>query len=145
MRYAVCPDCNEPLVAFERDGVEIDRCVVCHGTWLDAGELEQIVELAGINSAGVSAALRAAGAGSRGARRCPRCRKHLSVITVGADAARAVELDHCPRGHGLWLDAGEMRAILAAFSANETGAEREISRFLLNLFRHELEGGGEGE
>ncbi len=33
------------MVAFELEGVEIDRCLACEGTWLDAGELELIVEL----------------------------------------------------------------------------------------------------
>ena len=35
------------MVAFELEGVEIDRCVGCEGTWLDAGELEVIAETAG--------------------------------------------------------------------------------------------------
>ena len=38
----MCPLCHEPLVAFELDGVEIDRCVDCGGVWLDAGELESL-------------------------------------------------------------------------------------------------------
>lgn len=141
----LCPDCHEPLVAFERDGIEIDRCVACHGTWLDAGELEQIVERAGLDARRIEAALQAAGRGVRGRRRCPRCRKRLSVIGVGDDARGRVELDHCPRGHGLWLDAGEMRALVKAFSDDRHDEESEISRFLLDLFRHEIEMDVEGD
>jgi len=33
----MCPACKEPLVVFELDGVEIDRCLRCGGTWLDDG------------------------------------------------------------------------------------------------------------
>ena len=42
-----CPHCEEPLVAYELNGVEIDHCLTCRGTWLDAGELEQISYYAG--------------------------------------------------------------------------------------------------
>ncbi|MCH2376546.1 MAG: zf-TFIIB domain-containing protein, partial [Planctomycetes bacterium] len=43
----MCPGCKEPLVAFELEGIEIDHCVECKGTWLDAGELQMFLELAG--------------------------------------------------------------------------------------------------
>ena len=129
----MCPDCKEPLVVVELEGVEIDRCVVCHGTWLDAGELEQILTLADVEPGRVSAALRTATRHRRGRRRCPRCRRKLDVLTIGDDAA--VEVDHCPVGHGLWLDAGEMRAIVRSFSAGEEGA---VAQFFTDLFRHDL-------
>ena len=45
--FSMCPVCRRPMVAFELEGVEIDRCVGCEGTWLDAGELEVIAETAG--------------------------------------------------------------------------------------------------
>src|SRR5438093_899662 len=43
----MCPQCRQPMLVFELDGVEIDRCLSCRGTWLDAGELEQIARLEG--------------------------------------------------------------------------------------------------
>ena len=51
MLLFMCPLCNEPLVAFELDGIEIDRCVDCGGVWLDAGELELIAGRAGTSGA----------------------------------------------------------------------------------------------
>ena len=53
----MCPECGQPLVAFELRGVEIDHCVDCGGTWLDAGELETITESAGVPSGELSRAL----------------------------------------------------------------------------------------
>lgn len=40
-----CPTCVEAeLVMSERQGVEIDYCPKCRGTWLDRGELNKIIE-----------------------------------------------------------------------------------------------------
>jgi Zn-finger nucleic acid-binding protein len=39
-----CPVCRTPLVAMERQGVEIDHCPNCRGVWLDRGELDKILE-----------------------------------------------------------------------------------------------------
>ena len=36
-----CPKCRVPLQKVTLQDVHIDRCSSCHGTWLDAGELEQ--------------------------------------------------------------------------------------------------------
>lgn len=38
-----CPRCAEPLVEEGFHGLRIDRCASCHGAWLDAGELEQVM------------------------------------------------------------------------------------------------------
>lgn len=129
----MCPDCHEPLIIVELEGIEIDRCPQCRGTWLDEGELEQIIALAGVEPGRVSAALAAARSGRRSRRRCPRCRARLRVVIVGDDAR--VELDACPRGHGLWLDAGELRALVRTFSDGEEGA---VAGFFADLFRQEL-------
>jgi Zn-finger nucleic acid-binding protein len=39
-----CPLCARPLEAVERQGVEIDHCPSCNGLWLDAGELDALIE-----------------------------------------------------------------------------------------------------
>lgn len=136
----MCPVCNEPLIAFELDGVEIDHCLACHGTWLDAGELEQIAELAGVSGGALSSAMQAANPGPRSRRRCPRCRRRLNSATVGANPA--VEIDRCPLEHGLWLDAGELKTLITSFAGGEAGA---VAEFLGDLLRHELDAGAKGE
>ena len=136
----MCPVCHEPLIAFELEGVEIDHCLACHGTWLDAGELEQIAELADVAPGPLRAALEATGPGKRGRRRCPRCQRKLNAVTVGSDPA--VEIDRCPLGHGLWLDAGELKTLITSFAGGEAGA---VAEFLGDLLRHELDAGAKGE
>src|SRR5262245_42729348 len=97
--FSMCPSCKEPMVVFELDGVEIDRCLKCAGTWLDAGELER---LAGGSPDRLAAAISGAAAAKKGERRCVRCSGRMDVIQV-----QGVEIDRCPRGHGLWFDKNE--------------------------------------
>ncbi len=42
----VCPDCGVPFYTVKYDGlpIEIDLCNVCHGIWLDKGELDKIIK-----------------------------------------------------------------------------------------------------
>ena len=136
----MCPECKEPMVAFEFNGVEIDRCVACGGTWLDTGELETITELAGVAPGALSEAIRSARRGPKAKRRCPRCARKLEVITVGRKAT--VELDRCPSGHGLWLDRGETVAVIESFSDGEEGL---VARFLSDLFHDERNSKALGE
>jgi Zn-finger nucleic acid-binding protein len=44
MRCPVCLDTD--LVEHIRDGIEVDRCPRCRGTWLDRAELEKLLDLA---------------------------------------------------------------------------------------------------
>jgi Zn-finger nucleic acid-binding protein len=121
----MCPACNEPLVAFELEGVEIDRCLTCAGTWLDAGELEWLASRAG-GPGGKLAEAVLRGAGPRhGERRCVRCPGKLQVVAVDG-----VEVDRCPRGHGLWFDRSELPKLMAGFSE---GAEGAVARLLGEL------------
>ncbi len=121
------------MIVIELEGIELDRCVNCRGTWLDAGELERVVEFAGIRPGKLTEAVRTAGSGRRGQRRCPRCSRKMRVVTIGQSPA--VEVDRCPIGHGIWLDAGELRAVVQLFSEGEAG---HVARCLAEMLRHDL-------
>jgi len=129
----MCPKCREPLIVVELEGVEVDHCLTCHGTWLDAGELELLMERAGLRPRPWTEATTAAGAGKSGARRCPRCRRKMHVVSIGVQPL--VPLDRCRAGCGFWLDAGELRAIVKEFAAGENGA---VASFLGDMLRHGL-------
>jgi len=113
------------MVVFGLEGVEIDRCLDCGGTWLDAGELDQIGQLAGAAPGRLTEALEKGGGEKHGGRRCPRCPGKLRVIHV-----EKVELDRCPHGHGLWFDAKEIETLVAAFTEGEEG---RVAAFLGEL------------
>ncbi|MCL4278881.1 MAG: zf-TFIIB domain-containing protein, partial [Ignavibacteriaceae bacterium] len=40
----LCPVCNNPMIVLELEQVEVDYCTNCAGVWLDAGELELLLE-----------------------------------------------------------------------------------------------------
>ena len=42
--YMKCPKCGMDLQTLTKGKVEIDTCFNCHGVWLDAGELDEIVK-----------------------------------------------------------------------------------------------------
>lgn len=136
----MCPKCREPLLVMELDGVEVDHCLLCKGTWLDSGEIEMIAERSGVDAGGLTKAIQSGRAGERTDRRCPRCRRRLRVISLGPPAS--IELDTCVRGHGLWFDQGEMVVLISAVSDGEAGA---ISRFFADLYRSELESQTQGD
>jgi Zn-finger nucleic acid-binding protein len=122
---AMCPECKEPMVVFELDGVEIDRCLKCAGTWLDAGEIDQLARLQGGAPDRMSAEIARASGGRKGQRRCVRCRTRMWLVTL-----HKVEIDRCPRGHGVWFDKDEMETLIASFQEGDGGA---MARFLGEL------------
>lgn len=125
----MCPVCEQPMVAFELAGVEIDRCVACRGTWLDGGELQLIANLAGASPGALTTALLEAPTHRGARRRCPRCLRRLERVHVGG--APRLDIDRCPSGCGLWFDDGEMEGLITRFDAGETGA---VARFFADWF-----------
>ena len=109
-------------MVFELDGVEIDRCLKCAGTWLDSGELER---LAGGRPDRLAAAIAGAAAAKKDDRRCVRCSAPMDVVKV-----QSVNIDRCPRGHGLWFDRNEMESLIASFQGGDGDA---MARFLGEL------------
>lgn len=133
----MCPKCKEPMIVMELEGIEIDHCLSCRGTWLDGGEIEAITEQAGVGSGSLTEAVASARAGKKSDRRCPRCRRRLRVLQLPT-----VELDTCPLGHGLWFDQGEM---LTFISSHAGGEEDAVGRFFTDIFRSELESQTKGD
>ena len=99
-----CLNCSETLVAIELDALEIDYCLSCRGIWLDAGEFETV-----LGSAEPVELLKAGLHSARSRRRCPICQRKMEAVS--ADQAKNVQLDMCPRGHGIWFDRGELQEV----------------------------------
>ena len=113
----MCPVCKEPLIVFELDGVEIDRCLRCSGTWLDSGEIFQLTRMRNGLPDRLEAAITQAGEGRKSERLCVRCSAKMREIQVNS-----VDIDRCPRGHGLWFDRSEMETLIASSQGGEGGA-----------------------
>jgi hypothetical protein len=43
--YMRCPKCGGQLVTEEFHRLQVDRCPDCHGVWLDAGEIDAVMQL----------------------------------------------------------------------------------------------------
>jgi len=105
-----CPACRSPLIVVEREGIELDHCPRCRGFWFDEGELALLAERTNrILSLGTGVAALGGPAGEK-PRRCPRCRTRMAKEDLGSDPR--VRIDRCPRGHGLWFDAGELGTLM---------------------------------
>ncbi len=107
-----CPACKTGLLTLEFQEVEVDFCPACQGCWLDQGELGLILHGAPDLPPGWDLSLQSAGA-----RPCPHCGRKMKT---GPLPSTKVEVDACPL-HGLWLDAGELQALVRA-AAGPTSA-----------------------
>jgi hypothetical protein len=131
----LCPVCGVHTIILELDRVEIDYCRSCKGLWLDPGELELLLEMAGAQSGPLHRAVQSGGQKAAGQkRRCPVCRKKMLPVDL-AGPPRVV-VDRCPRGHGLWLDDRELGQLIeAAGGSPETEALARLCGRLLKSDR----------
>ncbi len=93
------------MIVLEVEKVEIDHCLACGGVWLDAGEMELLLEEAS-NRDELMATLSALVHKRQRKIRCPICSRRLHTVHYGPD--RSLVLDKCPRHHGLWFDRDEL-------------------------------------
>lgn len=128
----LCPSCNEPLVVYELDLIELDHCPDCGGTWLDHGELEEI--LCGEKDDAILKALEGPAIVIGPKRKCPICRTKMELIEVGNQPK--VQIDRCKLGHGLWFDKNELKQIVKQFSE---GSSNKVTEFLGDLYYDEIE------
>ncbi len=124
-----CPVCKKPLIILELEQIEIDYCVDCGGIWLDANELELLLDDETAYQRVVDSGRLLEKTRER-KRKCPLCRKKMLKLEVGD--TEPVTYDACPQGEGIWLDQGELEAIIRFGLPDREGSE--IQRFLGNLF-----------
>ena len=108
-----CPSCRLPLLTAEVDGVELDYCAEELGVWFDRGEIEELFATRG-------PVLELGPSGEKGKRRCPRCNTKMRLYYPVPE----LELDICPRGDGIWFDAGEVRSLAEALAGRDDQLER---------------------
>ena len=107
-----CPKCKTAdLGQVVVEGVTVDRCPSCTGTWFDHHELSELLA----EEARRVASLRRGSEneyaeGLKG--QCPRDASQLLRVYSSID--RSVILDGCAECHGIWLDGGEFEKLFAA-------------------------------
>jgi Zn-finger nucleic acid-binding protein len=123
----MCPRHDRPMRRFGVAGIEVDRCGICGGIWLDAGELEALVRSDRDTRAAARLLDRADGAEEESdhAPVCPRDGTPLAPMRSAV--APHVECDACTACGGVYLDAGELSAM------TETGLAEWIRRLVPGL------------
>jgi len=119
------------MITLELEDVEIDHCTDCGGIWLDAGELELLLD----NPQQAKKLLDSFKIDSRSAekpRKCPICLKKMQKIIVSLSTP-ALLIDKCRKGDGLWFDKGELQNILNTAQLDE---DNKIQKLLAGMFGH---------
>ena len=127
-----CPVCRDAMITLELNEVEIDHCVACAGIWLDAGELELLIEDRA-KAGSLLASFQVSKDSKEKARPCPICDKKMHKILVPS-SDHPLLIDRCRRSHGLWFDQGELDDILAHAQLDQ---DHKIRQLLADMFgRH---------
>jgi Zn-finger nucleic acid-binding protein len=137
----ICPACKSEMIVVEHSQIELDYCTSCRGVWFDAGELELLVELAGLE--GIEPLLAdlaglAEASSKEKKRRCPICTRKMRKVLIGQEPE--ILLDICRQGDGLWFDGGELNQLvgqLAGKAEEKTTPQQEVSAFLQDVFKTE--------
>jgi hypothetical protein len=105
------------MIILEHEQVEIDYCPGCGGVWLDAGELELLLDDADeAKRLLASIAQNPTPAGTP--RRCPICRKKMVEVRIGT-AEPPLLIDECTRHHGLWFDKNELEEVIKSAGSDK--------------------------
>lgn len=125
------PANGKPMEVVTVMGVVVDRCVDSGGLWLDAGELEQLIEAAKNNSASLKDFIDLAPALSgtetvAGGRPSPVTGKPMNQEKI-----LGVSIDRCPESGGIWLDASELQRLLDSSHQTLTSGIKDFFALVL--------------
>ena len=124
-----CPVCKVAMITCQLEEVEVDYCPDCGGIWLDAGELEELLDDTA-RAKELLASFKPAKDCAEKRRKCPICLKKMEKILVGPDESAKL-IDRCKKGDGLWFDRGELQDVLAIGSFDEQG---KVQKLLADMF-----------
>ncbi|OGO00650.1 MAG: hypothetical protein A2Y90_02875 [Chloroflexi bacterium RBG_13_52_12] len=136
----ICPVCGKDALIVEYESIELDYCPGCHGVWFDSGELELLLEAAGMDSInyfldGVTHSLEVAASEKK--HRCPVCRGKMKKVHIDED--KKIVVDVCNGGHGIWFDGGEVNSLVKALAEKspEKTESRNVLAFIGEMFKYQ--------
>jgi len=125
------------LIVLELHEIEIDYCPSCSGIWLDAGELELLLEDQ-VEREKIISSFHLDPDHPERPYRCPICRKKMDKVYVGDK--KELLIDKCPYNDGIWFDKGELKDVL------ELGdKDNKVVELLSELFDTKLNSKQSGE
>lgn len=115
-----CPVCNTRMTQYHLTDMDLDLCPSCDGAWFDEGELSSVLEQLLENDA-ITRQLKpglAEGETRQHERQltCPRCGMLTDCTQFSFDSR--IYIDRCIKCSGVWVDKGELLAILKYVSEN---------------------------
>ena len=137
----ICPACKSDMIVVEHSQIELDYCTNCHGVWFDSGELELLLESAGLEGLEPLLANLAGSTEARSAekkRKCPICTRKMRKTVIGQEPE--ILLDVCQQGDGIWFDGGELDQLVEQLARKARGKptpQQEILAFLQEVFKTE--------
>jgi len=135
----ICPACKHAMVIVEHENIELDYCTSCRGVWFDSGELEMLLEAAGMENYGVFLERKIdseEASSPEKKRRCPICNKKMKKSYIDEDNKLLVDI--CKKEHGIWFDGGEVAHLIKLVSgrSEKAGSREEVMGFLGDVFKY---------
>ena len=102
-----CPKCDSVMEEVTFNGVTVDRCMQCKGIWFQGIEHKELKRLKGSEAIDVGAS--SLGREYDGLKdvKCPEC--ETVMITMPDKFQPHIHYEACPKGHGVYFDAGEFK------------------------------------
>ena len=136
----ICPVCHKDALIVEYQDIELDYCTICGGVWFDAGELELLIEAAGLGDlrSYLESIVNAPEAASPEKKhKCPDCQQKMKKIYIDED--NKILVDVCHVGDGIWLDGGEINHLVKALAEKSLAkdASQDILSFVGEMFKYQ--------
>ena len=116
-----CPHCKVALAERKYRDLEVDHCPQCQGLWLDFDEMELLEDSA--NKEDVQKGTRDYARRASDLPR-PHCDALMDIFNY---RAHNLPIEHCPNGHGYWLDKGEEERVLELMKQRAKDLQRSES------------------
>ena len=123
-----CPNCDEILIALEKNNIEVEYCIKCKEFFLDADEWYLVKhelklpflidDLMNINPSSNTF--------KEKPKKCPKCGEYMEKVEIDG-----LVLDRCINRHGIWFEAGELSE---HFNKHKEGAKNEAVSFFGETF-----------
>jgi Zn-finger nucleic acid-binding protein len=134
-----CPGCHATLAQVLLGDLGFLECPACDGVWLDASDFERICVEREARAAVLERSRPHQAEKSRRLpvhyRACVMCKKMMNRVNFGRISGTVIDV--C-RGHGVFLDAGELHAIATFISEGGLDRARQREKEDLEEERHRL-------
>lgn len=119
----LCPVCTKDLSSTNVAGISLDTCQECGGIWFQEGRLHKILRKPLESLRQSIQDWRERSVKGEG-RWCPQCLHPMVMVSrEGPEGTREVVTDCCASCGGIWLDRGELEAIVRALAPRRIDPE----------------------